>query len=126
MFGQQICAQRGAGQAAVLSRGFHAHDIYVRTYDQELRTRTEQLEHTMSTPLSGSQLPVYTWDDISKHKSAESLWVVIEGKVYDITSFQEEVKFFFWESKFPYLVLGFEGMLQYEYSQFKILALIYT
>ena len=48
----------------------------------------------MSAPLSGSQLPVYTWDDISKHKSAESLWVVIEGKVYDITSFQEEVRLF--------------------------------
>ena len=45
----------------------------------------------MSGGEASSTLPVYTWDDISKHNTAESLWVVIEGKVYDVTQFQEEV-----------------------------------
>ena len=40
---------------------------------------------------SGGGLRVYTWDEISQHNTAESLWVVIEGQVYDVTQFQEEV-----------------------------------
>lgn len=46
---------------------------------------------TMSSSGETPSLPVYTWDDIEKHKSAESLWVVIDGKVYDVTAFKEEV-----------------------------------
>ena len=45
----------------------------------------------MSSSGETPSLPVYTWDDIEKHKSAESLWVVIDGKVYDVTAFKEEV-----------------------------------
>ena len=40
---------------------------------------------------AASSLRVYTWDEINQHNTAESLWVVIEGQVYDVTQFQEEV-----------------------------------
>eukprot|EP00339_Tiarina_fusa_P028806 CAMPEP_0117047984 /NCGR_PEP_ID=MMETSP0472-20121206/33149_1 /TAXON_ID=693140 ORGANISM="Tiarina fusus, Strain LIS" /NCGR_SAMPLE_ID=MMETSP0472 /ASSEMBLY_ACC=CAM_ASM_000603 /LENGTH=133 /DNA_ID=CAMNT_0004760869 /DNA_START=8 /DNA_END=409 /DNA_ORIENTATION=+ len=29
---------------------------------------------------------VYTWDEIKKHKTQDDLWVVVSGKVYDVTS----------------------------------------
>ena len=45
----------------------------------------------MSSGEEAPSLPVYTWDDISRHNTEESLWVVIEGQVYDVTQFQEEV-----------------------------------
>lgn len=45
----------------------------------------------MSSSGEASSLPVYTWDDIGKHNTAGSLWTVMDGKVYDITSFQDEV-----------------------------------
>ncbi len=37
-------------------------------------------------------LPKYSWDEIAKHKTAESLWLVVHNKVYDITEFMEEVR----------------------------------
>ena len=51
----------------------------------------------MSSSGEASSLPVYTWDDIGKHNTAESLWIVMDFKVYDVTTFQEEVghAFFF-------------------------------
>ena len=36
-------------------------------------------------------LPKYSWEEVAKHKTAESLWLVIHDKVYDITEFMEEV-----------------------------------
>ena len=37
-------------------------------------------------------LPVLAWDEIRKHTSEASLWVVIEGDVYDLTT---------WAAKHP-------------------------
>lgn len=34
----------------------------------------------------------FTWEEVAKHKTAQSLWVVIHDKVYDITKFMEEVR----------------------------------
>ena len=34
----------------------------------------------------------YTWEEIAKHDNASSLWIVFDGKVYDVTKFVEEVK----------------------------------
>jgi cytochrome b involved in lipid metabolism len=31
--------------------------------------------------------PIYTLEEIAKHNKAESCWVVISGKVYDVTNF---------------------------------------
>ncbi|KAI8991731.1 cytochrome b5-like heme/steroid binding domain-containing protein [Mycotypha africana] len=33
---------------------------------------------------------LYTYEEIAQHNSREDLWMVIDGKVYDITSFQDE------------------------------------
>jgi cytochrome b involved in lipid metabolism len=54
-------------------------------------THTEPLT-TPSPPTSpkGTEKDVkrtYTWSDISKHNSAESCWLVINGSVYDTTEF---------------------------------------
>jgi predicted heme/steroid binding protein len=37
-----------------------------------------------------TRLPRYGWDDIRRHCTAESLWVVIDGDVYDVTGFIRE------------------------------------
>ena len=39
------------------------------------------------------ELPKYTWEEVAKHRTAESLWVIIHDKVYDITKFMEEVSY---------------------------------
>ncbi len=39
----------------------------------------------------GESLPKYSWEEISKHNSVQSLWVVISDTVYDVTKFMEEV-----------------------------------
>ena len=37
------------------------------------------------------ELAVYTWEEIVKHNNAESLWMVLHNKVYDVTKFMAEV-----------------------------------
>jgi cytochrome b involved in lipid metabolism len=34
---------------------------------------------------------LFTFDQVAKHNSRRDLWIIIEGKVYDITKFQDEV-----------------------------------
>ncbi|KAL5467687.1 hypothetical protein EMCRGX_G031950 [Ephydatia muelleri] len=34
-----------------------------------------------------SEERIITWEEVKKHNSAKSLWVVINGKVYDVTEF---------------------------------------
>lgn len=34
---------------------------------------------------------VHTYEEIAQHNSRSDLWIVIEGKVYDITKFLDEV-----------------------------------
>jgi fatty acid desaturase/predicted heme/steroid binding protein len=36
------------------------------------------------------ELPSFTWQEVAEHCTAESLWVAIHGKVYDITSFLDK------------------------------------
>ena len=40
---------------------------------------------------SGRELPKYSWEEVAEHNSAESLWIVVQDKVYDVTKFMEEV-----------------------------------
>lgn len=40
--------------------------------------------------MSGKKL--YTYEEIAAHNSRKDLWMVIHGKVYDITAFVDEVK----------------------------------
>ena len=37
------------------------------------------------------ELKKYSWEEVAKHNTADSLWVVIHGDVYDITKFMKEV-----------------------------------
>ena len=30
----------------------------------------------------------YTWEEIKEHSTPNSLWIVLDGKVYDVTEFQ--------------------------------------
>lgn len=34
--------------------------------------------------------PVYTLDDVAQHKTADNLWLVERGRVYDVTSFAQD------------------------------------
>lgn len=35
---------------------------------------------------------LYSYEEVSKHNNRNDLWMIIDGKVYDITKFQDEVK----------------------------------
>ena len=39
-----------------------------------------------------AELPAFTEEEVASHNTAESLWVHIEGKVYDLTPFQDSVR----------------------------------
>ena len=37
-----------------------------------------------------ARLPTYSWDEIRRHAGSDSLWVVLDGEVYDVTGWQNE------------------------------------
>ncbi len=39
------------------------------------------------TDVSGSEVVTFTWRDVLTKKTAEECWTIIDGKVYDITSY---------------------------------------
>lgn len=39
-------------------------------------------------------MKTYTLEEIEEHNSQDSLWMLIEDKVYDLTKFMNEVIFF--------------------------------
>ena len=41
--------------------------------------------------MGDESLKQYTWEEVKEHRSSESLWIVVDGKVYDVTDFLEEV-----------------------------------
>ena len=32
----------------------------------------------------------YTWEEVAKHNTTESLWIVVDNKVHDLTQFLED------------------------------------
>jgi cytochrome b involved in lipid metabolism len=54
---------------------------FSQNYDQ--RT-PEQFPSTPAAPLGSKR---YTMEEVARHATKEDAWVVIEGKVYDITNF---------------------------------------
>ena len=57
--------------------------IGVRGQSQEKAEMSEEAEQ--------NELSKYTWEEVAKHRTSESLWIVIHDKVYDVTKFMEEV-----------------------------------
>ena len=61
-----------------------------------LPTETNDGFPTGMLPLQGVQdaipveLPVLSWDEISRHNTVTDLWVVVDGYVYDLTRFVHE------------------------------------
>ena len=37
-----------------------------------------------------ADLPKFTLDEVAEHASEESLWMVVRGKVYDLTEYLDE------------------------------------
>ncbi|KAM3918877.1 cytochrome b5 type B [Leptodactylus fuscus] len=48
------------------------------------------MAHSEGSPSEESQVVYYTLEDVRKRNSAKELWLVIHGRVYDITRFVEE------------------------------------
>lgn len=42
-----------------------------------------------------SEQKTYTMSEVKKHNTADSLWIVIHNKVYDVTAYKEEVRHMF-------------------------------
>lgn len=43
-----------------------------------------------SSPSMAEPLTKYSWKDVSAHKTKDSTWMAINGKIYDVTKFLEE------------------------------------
>lgn len=41
--------------------------------------------------VSSASPKVYTLEDLQQHKSRDDLWLLVNGKVYDVTKFIDEV-----------------------------------
>lgn len=46
---------------------------------------------TSSGPAAASSKK-FAFEEVAKHKSKDSLWIVVEDRVYDVTKFLHEVK----------------------------------
>jgi cytochrome b involved in lipid metabolism len=51
-----------------------------------------EAQQPLGTPSDARQmrLPTYGWDEVRRHASADSLWIVIDGDVFDVTGFLRE------------------------------------
>lgn len=45
----------------------------------------------MSEDVAGKRLQQYSLAEVAEHNTLQSLWLVVHDKVYDVTSFMEEV-----------------------------------
>ncbi|KAG8641932.1 cytochrome b5 [Manihot esculenta] len=58
---------------------------------RKLKAFPSALSHTRSQIIQmGSQAKVYTLAEVSEHNQPKDCWLVIEGKVYDVTKFLED------------------------------------
>lgn len=62
-----------------------------------LRSRSHPISQLRTVPENREQLqppnmalPVYTIEDLKKHTTEKSCWLVVKGKVHDVTEFLEE------------------------------------
>ena len=49
----------------------------------------------------------YTWEEIAKHNTRKDCWIVVRGKVYDVTHFLDEVTPFNIKSIFCFVFFFF-------------------
>ena len=53
---------------------------------RHLTAAVEAPETTAEDELFG-ELPTYSWSEVAQHNTLESLWVVVRGRVFDMTEF---------------------------------------
>ncbi|KAK5615671.1 hypothetical protein CRENBAI_023645 [Crenichthys baileyi] len=72
---KHIVAGLLTGTGVVLTYGLHHHEV-------------ERADAGSSTTVESSRLPVFSHDEVTKHRSLEDgVWVTFKGGVYDITEF---------------------------------------
>lgn len=42
-----------------------------------------------------SDVKLFSYEEVAKHNTRNDLWMIVSGKVYDITAFVDEVSLFF-------------------------------
>lgn len=52
---------------------------------------TEPQQQEDEEEQSTRELPRYSWEEVKRHNTTESAWVVVHDKVYDVTQFLDEV-----------------------------------
>ena len=56
--------------------------------EAEPQQREEEEEEEQST----RELKNFSWEEVKRHNTAESTWVVVHNNVYDVTEFLDEVR----------------------------------
>ena len=51
----------------------------------------DYIDHTTLSLLSGGDLKTFTAAEVARHNTKDSLWLVFDSKVYDVTDFLSQV-----------------------------------
>lgn len=58
--------------------------------DRMVSSQFAPFEPNSSQPKLKKELPSYSWTEIAAHCTVDSCWLVVRGKVYDVTSFVDK------------------------------------
>lgn len=72
------------GQQSVPTNNGNETDVSPEGYEPPSNGETPEVDNSESGSVESTK---FTMDEISKHNSAEDCWLLIDGKVYDVTSF---------------------------------------
>ncbi|KAF4670450.1 Delta 8 Fatty Acid Desaturase [Perkinsus chesapeaki] len=77
-----------AGSRAVEDKEDDSSNEVHQTSMKPLRdsNKADRVQTNSSQKEGTAQLPSFTWEEVAKHSSRESCWIVVHGYVYDLTS----------------------------------------